>query len=275
MKEPVAATSEARTYLRKLSNRSPTSYLRGQQARLVEIEDAACLIESSAAYSDVERTSSLLEGCASQDWRGGSSSGCTPLHAAAAEGNRRAVEALLEAGADVKAADGDMCTALHLAARRGNVAVIEALVAARANVNAADYAGWTPIMHAAGSTGCAAAVRALIQAGARVNAAAEGGWTPIHAASRAGNASIIEELVQAGAHVDGTDEYGQSPLHCAASLGHAAAIQALLAAAADCGLRTAAFGDRLGCTALELAEKHDPSSHATELLRRAEVRAGA
>ena len=56
-----------------------------------------------------------------------------------------AIEALIKAGASVKAADKEGRTALMWAARGGNVVAIEALVKAGASVEAADKDGKTAL----------------------------------------------------------------------------------------------------------------------------------
>lgn len=59
------------------------------------------------------------------------------------------VQALVNAGADVNAADGvKRCTPLHMAARRGHTAIAEALLACGADINARDTNGDTPLMRA-------------------------------------------------------------------------------------------------------------------------------
>jgi ankyrin repeat protein len=72
----------------------------------------------------------------------------TPLHYAAAKGEKEIAEVLLGAGADVNALDGHRRTPLHLAASNGSVELVEVLLAHGAQINAVDDADWTP-MHTA------------------------------------------------------------------------------------------------------------------------------
>jgi ankyrin repeat protein len=65
-------------------------------------------------------------------WKGGA----TPLHLAAANGNRSGIEVLLRAGADVNDVDNMKNTPLHYAASEAQIGVFETLVEAGADVNA-------------------------------------------------------------------------------------------------------------------------------------------
>ncbi len=76
-----------------------------------------------------------------------------PLYSAANEcstaNGPAVVHALVQAGADVNAADGvQRCTPLHMAARRGNVQIAKALLECGADVKARDKRGDTPLQRA-------------------------------------------------------------------------------------------------------------------------------
>jgi ankyrin repeat protein len=123
-------------------------------------EDATYVIDSSA---DLMRT--LL--AAGADHRIATDDGTTPLMAAAGLGHRsyqprrprgprspsaeEAVKVLVEAGADVNAANEAEYTALHAAAFRGWNEVVQYLVEHGANLNARDYRGRTPFRIAEGA----------------------------------------------------------------------------------------------------------------------------
>lgn len=85
--------------------------------------------------------------------RGGGGGGCRPpatggmaaLHYAAREGDRDAVAALLDAGADINQTDADGWTALHLATLNTHYTVAADLLERGADVNRADQAGVTPL----------------------------------------------------------------------------------------------------------------------------------
>lgn len=73
---------------------------------------------------------------------GGSSAEQQQLFDAAAAGDLEAVQAALEAGADVTWADGEGTSALMTAAENGHVAVVAALLRAGSPWNAQDHAGY-------------------------------------------------------------------------------------------------------------------------------------
>ena len=72
--------------------------------------------------------------------------GKTPLHWAAAYGNAKAVEALLEFGADVDIADNHGgSTALHCAVNNFRKNIVRVLLAAGADLNLGNKEGYTPL----------------------------------------------------------------------------------------------------------------------------------
>ena len=85
-------------------------------------------------------------------------------------------QALLAAGADVKAADDRNDTALHQASKKGPVAIGQARLEAGASANAADWA--ISLLHWTCVKGHLAVVQALLNAGADVKARESGFRTP-------------------------------------------------------------------------------------------------
>ena len=92
------------------------------------------------------------------------------------------VRALLEGGADVKAADGQGWTALHFAGR-ADVLAVELLVAAGADPKARAADGTTPLHEAAEYCNVEAA-RVLIAAGGDPTARTDEGLSPLDVARR-------------------------------------------------------------------------------------------
>ncbi len=107
----------------------------------------------------------------------------TPLHHAAALGNVKALQILLDAGADIKAftlgytvpcgpPDSGIPkreTPLHFAAESGNPAAIKVLLAAGAKIEERDAEGQTPLMHAFLNLN-SENLAALLSLGAKINA---------------------------------------------------------------------------------------------------------
>jgi len=158
--------------------------------------------------------------------------GDTPLHWAAAGGNKETVAALIGAGAAVAAKDKGGVTPLHAAAGGGNKEAVAALIGAGAAVGAAAKDGKTPL-HWAAHSGNKEAVAALIGAGAAVGATAKDGGTPLHWAAVSGNNETVAALIGGGAAVGVTDENGWTPLHAAAGRDRKDTVAALLCEGAD------------------------------------------
>ena len=109
--------------------------------------------------------------------------GGSPLHSAAALGQKDEVERLLAQETDVNAkGDGD-ATPLHEAAANGHREVVELLLANKADVDAKADDGLTPLGSAA-IGGHRDIAQLLIAKGADINARTSEGWTPLVLAER-------------------------------------------------------------------------------------------
>jgi ankyrin repeat protein len=158
----------------------------------------------------------------------------TSIADAEMRGDTAGVRAMIKAGADVNAAQGDGMTALHWAAMHGDVEQTRMLVYAGARTEAATRNGnYTPL-HLAAQNGKVSVIRALLDGGANVKAATtSGGATPLHFAAENGNPDAIVALIEKGAVVDARETFGQTPLMWEAAYNRAAAIQVLAAKGAD------------------------------------------
>jgi uncharacterized protein len=119
--------------------------------------------------------------------------GETPLALSAAMGNRKTVEALLAAGANVNPQDKIGRTALMNAAEAGDAGMVELLIKHGANVNAADRHQETALMMAA-SWGYSKVVRSLLRGGAMCETPNKGGWTALNFAQELGNGEVSKIL---------------------------------------------------------------------------------
>ena len=158
---------------------------------------------------------------------------------AAMAGDRDAVRALLQKGADVNAAQGDGVTALHWAATRGDAELTSMLLVAGANVRAATrFGGYMPL-HVAAERGFGPVVQALVKAGADANATTARGTTALMLAASAGDTAALTALLDAGAKPNATEtERGHTALMFAAAANRLPAVKLLLARGADPTIET-------------------------------------
>ncbi len=195
--------------------------------------------------------------------------GAPPERSAVADavmaGDAVAVRAMLKAGADVNAAQGDGMTALHWAAMKGHAELAQMLLYAGASHGATTRLGAYTPLHLAAKQGSAAIVDALVSAGASVTAVSASGATALMMAAESGVLPAVQRLVAAGAAVNAVESAkGQSALMFAAAFDRPAVVAFLLAQGANPGLTT---------TVVDLATLTDPS--ADQGARAAQRQAGA
>lgn len=175
--------------------------------------------------------------------------------------NAGTVRALLERGADARAAQPDGATALHWASYRNAVDLADLLIEAGSDADARNDYGVTPLALAC-ENGAAAMVRRLLDAGADANVPRATGETPLMTCARTGSLAAVEALLARGADPDPAESWrGQTALMWAAGEGHASVAGALAAYGADVRGRSAA-----GFTPLLIAARRDEPALAQILL---------
>ncbi|MFT3754869.1 MAG: ankyrin repeat domain-containing protein [Pseudoxanthomonas sp.] len=117
------------------------------------------------------------------------------LHEAALAGHAGIVEVLLDAGAEVNAADIDGCTPWLDAARGGSLDVLKRLTVAGAYANATDILGRNALMQACAAEALSPAlVRRLLEAGVDPDHADNTGKRAIDLAAEAGRWAVVAAL---------------------------------------------------------------------------------
>jgi ankyrin repeat protein len=161
---------------------------------------------------------------------------------AAQQGDRAAVQRLIQQKADVNAPQVDGATALHWAVYREDVALVDLLIRARANVAAVNRLNVTPLMMAA-IQGNALLIDRLIKAGADPKLRGPNGETMLMFAARSGNPNAIKVLLESGADVNSRESIrGTTALMWAVEQKHPAAVKMLLAAGADPSAKSGGAG---------------------------------
>jgi ankyrin repeat protein len=148
-------------------------------------------------------------------------------------GNRAALQALLQQKADVNAVQIDGATALHWAVYRDEVDVARLLIKAGAKVDAANREGITPL-YMASLYGNGEMLKTLLSAGADAKQKGPHGETMLMLASRNGSPESIRLLAGAGGDVNAREPgRGTTALMWAVEQKHPEAVKALLEAGAD------------------------------------------
>ena len=154
-------------------------------------------------------------------------------------GHAATARVLLDAGADVNAADKFGDTALDLAAWRGKGELVDLLLARGATVPASGDK-WQSMVSTAASKGLPKLFRLLTQKGQNLKANAALRGSLLYDAARGGEAEIVETLLDQGFDPDSRDTFGWTPLHYAALDGRAEAARKLIENRAPLDARTIA-----------------------------------
>lgn len=191
----------------------------------------------------------------------------TPLHFAAAGGQKEIAEFLLSKDADVNVLNGQNQSALLYAAYFGNAEILELLAARGAKLNEQDILGRTPLHYAARQHNLEA-VKSLITNKAELDARDSLGETPLYFAVRWGYDDIAQELLDGGADLRMTASDGKTYLHMASIKGFTAVADLLI----NRGMKVSAL-DGSGKTPLDYAMKYG-NKNTTDLLVKHGARTG-
>ncbi|XP_048835338.1 BRCA1-associated RING domain protein 1 [Brienomyrus brachyistius] len=105
-------------------------------------------------------------------------------------------------------------TPLHLAAMKGDIKAVEELLERGADPNLKDHAGWTPL-HEACNLGHLDVVAVLLQQGALMNAPGYQNDSPLHDAVQNGHVDVVRLLLEYGASQSVLNMFGLRPVDCA------------------------------------------------------------
>jgi carboxypeptidase family protein/ankyrin repeat protein len=178
----------------------------------------------AAQEDNMELLSSLISGkdVNLRDLR----SGTTALEHAVQNANREMVQTLLDAGANVNAANAAGETALMMLDSDATSDLVWDLINAGADVNGRDKGGTTALMRAAGSDSLEA-LRTLLDAGAKVDLKNNDGMTALMFAASEGSVNPARVLVLAGADLNAIDKKNKNALAYAAENDHTKVVRFL------------------------------------------------
>ena len=126
------------------------------------------------------------------------------IHKATKNGHAIKIDPLLTPGASLEVGSGQV-KALQMLLEKG------------ANIEATNADGKTPL-HTVVSNGLVELVKILLENGANTEAVDEEGWTPLHRAAFYGHVEIVQILLEKGANREIVGKGGGAPLQGAASL---------------------------------------------------------
>jgi hypothetical protein len=143
--------------------------------------------------------------------------GLTPLWFASQNGHSDAVQALLNAKAEVdNARPADGVTPLLQASYKGHIDIVNMLLEAKAEIDKANHEGVTPLSMAS-QNGHSGPVEALLRAKAEVDKARQDGVTPLFMANKNGHIKIVQTLITHDANPNLASNQGYTALSVARS----------------------------------------------------------
>ncbi|XP_075241022.1 transient receptor potential cation channel subfamily A member 1 homolog isoform X2 [Convolutriloba macropyga] len=151
----------------------------------------------------------------------------TPLHKAASYNREKAIEFLLQNGANIDAVDEDGYTALLVAAYKGHEAVTEQLLNAKADASVVDSLGKN-LLHMVAETESVPLAKKLLEKSDVKDLLSERdqvGNTPLHVAARNGTAEMLRVFYDKGGDITMKNEDEQTVLHLAADYGRTTAVK--------------------------------------------------
>lgn len=189
----------------------------------------------------------------------------SPVADAAMNGDRGAVQTLLQKKADVNAPQADGATALEWAAYRDDLQLADLLIKAGANPKLANREGATA-MQLAAQHGSAPMIEKLLNAGVDVNERGVHGETPLMYASRSGSLDAINLLLRHGADVNAKETLrGTTAVMWAVEQDHPDSVKLLIQHGAD--VTVASSPDSKGGTAY-LAPNIEQRAQQEQFIRR-------
>jgi hypothetical protein len=195
-----------------------TEHVMARAARVLIVGAMVALVPSPATADDVIAAAKRGDLFAVEHYLGKDpddvaargEAGYTPLHWAAIRGHWEVFEALLEAGAPVRAVGADGGTPLHWACHHDRPDMVRHLLDRGADVTVANRWGRTPL-HVAARRGCDLVALLLLSRGADPDAVTAEGWTPLHVAYKADHPRVIDILLTHGASPDREDDEANVP----------------------------------------------------------------
>ena len=192
----------------------------------VRAQEEPDTIWQAAASDDVVRLQALVEKD-SDAINAGDKFGNTPLHHAAWTGAVKAMEWLIDQGAEIDLKSHQQWTPLHWATRNGKLSSVDLLLRHGAEVNTVGHLGQTAL-HLAAKNDFEQTASRLLKAKANPNAGDINGQTPMHFAALDGYTPIIIDLLENGGDIEAKTDWGATPLSAAAARGRTSTVAALL-----------------------------------------------
>ncbi|CAF4647023.1 unnamed protein product [Rotaria sp. Silwood1] len=160
----------------------------------------------------------------------------TALHVAVESANIRAIQMLLQAGAQVNVTDASFSTPLHIAAYMGNEEIVQILLSHGADMYKQDNTGRNSF-HLAVSTGNNRLIQNFIlttDTGQNIIHTPDGqNWTPLMCACASNHPATCALLLSHNADLCAVNDRGMTAFHVAAFLGSLPVLQELLTSSSN------------------------------------------
>jgi len=171
-------------------------------------------------------------------------SGESPCYIASRQGHDKAVQILVDRGANVNARGGEYGNALQAASSGGHDKVVQILINGGADITA-QGGQYGIALEAASSGGHDKVVQILIDRGADITAQGGQYGNALQAASYGGHDKVVQILIDRGADINAQGEFYGNALIAAAAGGSEKMVQMLIDLGADANAQGGHYGNAL------------------------------
>jgi ankyrin len=198
---------------------------------------SALLLISNIVYADIQSQAAITP--------------ANQLEQAIRGGQIDTIRQYIEKGVDINQAFEQGITPLHVAVINNQEAIVTLLINAGAQIQAADETTGATPLHLAAAYGRENIMKLLLNKGADKDCAMKFGLTPLLLAAQFGQSQVVQVLIEKKTNINHTDEEGFSALHFAAQNGNEVIARLLINHGANPGLP-----DRNNATPLQIATTH-------------------
>lgn len=190
----------------------------------------------------------------------------TPMHLAAANGRKKAVQTLVDLEAPVDFNDELDQKPIHLAAQNDHTDVVKQFLSLRPSLVSSTTKDGNTLAHLAAKKGSVDVLYAMFDIDKTLVIGAKNRFnnnSPLHLATEGGHLQAVKVMLQNGVSANEENKLGLTPVHMAAKCGHADIFDVF----AKSGVNLRSPSSKIGMTALHIAAYYGEEDITRELFK--------